>query len=69
MLEPVIDVFVANGHRDNMLTSTILELLEHISKVAKFSSFSSFCFLRVCASVHITVLCAGKDTCVAQIHS
>ncbi|XP_010558443.1 PREDICTED: serine/threonine-protein phosphatase 4 regulatory subunit 3-like isoform X2 [Tarenaya hassleriana] len=32
LLKPVIDVFVANGNRYNLLNSAVLELLEHIRK-------------------------------------
>ncbi|KAG7537237.1 hypothetical protein ISN44_As13g011560 [Arabidopsis suecica] len=31
-LKPIIVVFVADGHQDNLLTSAVLELLEHIRK-------------------------------------
>jgi protein phosphatase-4 regulatory subunit 3 len=33
MLKPIIEAFVENGNRDNLLQSTILELLEYIRKV------------------------------------
>lgn len=32
-LKPIIDVFVANGSRYNLLNSAVLELLEYIKKV------------------------------------
>ena len=41
-LKPVMDVFIANGNRYNLLNSAVLDLLEHIRKVL-FSSFSPFC--------------------------
>ncbi|KAG7605475.1 Armadillo-type fold [Arabidopsis thaliana x Arabidopsis arenosa] len=31
-LKPIIEVFVANRHRDNLMTAAVLELLEHIRK-------------------------------------
>lgn len=36
LLKPVVDVFVANGDRYNLLNSAVLELFEHIRKVAYF---------------------------------
>ncbi|CAL9219893.1 unnamed protein product [Arabidopsis halleri] len=32
MLKPIIDVFIANGNRYNLLNSAVLDLLEHIRK-------------------------------------
>lgn len=36
LLKPVVDVFVANGDRYNLLNSAVLELFEHIRKVASY---------------------------------
>ena len=33
LLKPIIDVFVANGNRYNLLNSAVLELFEYIRKV------------------------------------
>lgn len=48
MLKPVMDVFIANGNRYNLLNSAVLDLLEHIRKVP-FSSFSPFAY--ICADL------------------
>jgi hypothetical protein len=59
-LKPIIEVFVANRHRDNLMTAAVLELLEHIRKVPIISSFSSLFLWGVpLYIIHITVLCAG----------
>ncbi|CAN8255616.1 unnamed protein product [Cochlearia groenlandica] len=35
LLKPIIDVFAANGERDNLVNSAILEFLEHIRKATE----------------------------------
>lgn len=40
LLKPVIDVFVANGSRYNLLNSAVLELFEYIRKVPFFCVYS-----------------------------
>lgn len=44
-LKPIIDAFVANGSRYNLLNSAVLELLEFIRKVHKVPSSLAFSFL------------------------
>ena len=44
MLKPVMDVFIANGNRYNLLNSAVLDLLEHIRKVF-FHPFPPFVYL------------------------
>lgn len=36
LLKPIIDVFVANGNRYNLLNSAVLDLFEYIRKVPMF---------------------------------
>lgn len=36
LLKPVVDVFVVNGDRYNLLNSAVLELFEHIRKVVSY---------------------------------
>ena len=36
LLKPIVDAFVANGNRYNLLNSTVLELFEYILKVPIF---------------------------------
>lgn len=43
MLKPIIDVFIANGNRYNLLNSAVLDLLEHIRKVLFFPFCLSSC--------------------------
>lgn len=46
LLKPVVDAFVANGDRYNLLNSAVLELFEHIRKVASYFLH----LLRLCKS-------------------
>ncbi|XP_019090593.1 PREDICTED: putative SMEK homolog 3 isoform X1 [Camelina sativa] len=64
-LKPIIDVFAADGHRDNLLSSAVLALLVHIYKVPIFSSFSLSVFRGV-PSVHITVLRVQYNAVLAK---
>lgn len=38
LLKPIVDVFVDNGSRYNLLNSAVLELFEYIRKVVVFTS-------------------------------
>ena len=38
LLKPIIDAFVANGNRYNLLNSAVLDLFEYIFKVSIFFS-------------------------------
>lgn len=40
VLSPIIDAFVANGNRYNLLNSAVLELFEYIRKVSNFDDYS-----------------------------
>jgi hypothetical protein len=42
ILKPIIDAFVANGNRYNLLNSAVLELFEYIRKVLNFDDYSFF---------------------------
>lgn len=42
LLKPVVDAFVANGKRYNLLQSAVLDLLEFIRKVPFLLSFIVF---------------------------
>ncbi len=36
LLKPIVDTFVSNGNRYNLLNSAVLELFEYIRKVLRF---------------------------------
>lgn len=42
LLKPIVDAFVANGNRYNLLNSAVLELFEYIRKVPIFSKLICF---------------------------
>lgn len=42
LLKPIIDAFVQNGKRYNLLNSAVLELFEHIRKVHMISTLSHY---------------------------
>lgn len=44
LLKPIVDAFVGNGDRYNLLNSAVLELFEYIRKVLIFEYLSAFEF-------------------------
>ena len=44
LLKPIVDAFVSNGSRYNLLNSAVLELFEYIRKVLIFLLLSFFMF-------------------------
>ncbi|KAJ9699765.1 hypothetical protein PVL29_005571 [Vitis rotundifolia] len=47
LLKPVVDVFVANGNRYNLLNSAVLELFEYIRRLVKFQDLACIKTLKV----------------------
>lgn len=61
LLKPIIDVFVANGNRYNLLNSAVLDLFEYIRKVSIFLTTPLFFGYSGRILIQWFCVCAGKS--------
>jgi len=67
LLKPIVDAFVANGNRYNLLNSAVLELFEYIRKVSIFYMYS---FFITSSSFELIILYnAGEYEIIAEVYS
>lgn len=67
LLKPIVDAFVANGNRYNLLNSAVLELFEYIRKVSIFYMYSLFI---TSSSFELIILHnAGEYEIIAEVYS
>lgn len=69
LLKPVVDVFVANGNRYNLLNSAVLELFEYIRKVLFFCLYFVGILNALTSFVLIMLYFTGEYEPTAEIYS
>lgn len=66
LLKPIVDAFVGNGDRYNLLNSAVLELFEYIRKVLIFESLGIWILDMSGGNSLLMILChAGKPQSIA----